>query len=121
MTTSQWRQRQVALSLPIMDRDLCGGINFPHANRIPDSMMCLQTAANAAPCLGSRGSGIYCNGIFTGVLTAGISCNQMPAAFQQVRAYNRWIGEQILRNDLEQEAGTIPFNTRGIPRRIRTL
>lgn len=113
--TSTWRARQVSLSFNVLDRDLCAGINSIHVNRIADRLMCTQTAGNAAPCAGNRGSGLYCDGLLTGVLTGGIACNTTPAVFQQVRAFNTWMEEQFTRNDLPREAGTIPFNTVGIP------
>jgi len=115
-----WRARQVNLPQPVMDRDLCAGVAFTHVNRIPDRVMCTQTAANAAPCGGNLGSGLYCNGLLTGVLTAGINCNNTPAVYQQVRAYNDWINEQFLRNDMPTEAGTVPFNVQGSPVFIRS-
>lgn len=113
--TATWRARQIALPLTVMDRDVCAGINFPHSNRVADRLMCMTTTTNAAPCAGNLGSGLYCDGLLTGILTGGIACNQTPAIFQQVRAYNRWIDEQFLRNDQQREAGTIPFNTVGLP------
>jgi hypothetical protein len=114
-----WRARQVVLPLTVQDRDLCAGVNFIHVNRISERMMCTLTAANAAPCAGNLGSGLYCNGLLTGVLTGGIGCNNTPAVFQQVRAFNQWIDEQFLRKDYPREAGTIPFNTQGIPVHVR--
>lgn len=114
-----WRPRQVVLALNVLDRDNCAGVNFAHANRIAEKLMCTQTSANAAPCGGNLGSGLYCNGLLTGVLTEGIACNTTPAVFQQVRAYNKWMEEQFIRSDIPREAGTIPFETQGIPRRNR--
>lgn len=118
-STAPWRARQVALALNVLDRDNCAGINFIHVNRIADTLMCMQTSANAAPCDGNLGSGLYCDGRLTGVLTGGIGCNATPAVFQQVRAFNSWIEEQLTRNDPPREAGTIPFNTQGIPVHVR--
>lgn len=109
----------MSLTLNVLDRDNCASVNFIHANRIADRLMCTQTAANAAPCAGNRGSGLYCDDRLTGVLTGGIACNTTPAVFQQVRAYNTWIEEQFIRNDLPREAGTVPFNTVGIPTRTQ--
>lgn len=117
--TTTWRARQVALSLNILDRDNCAGVSFVHVNRIAERQMCAQTSTNAAPCAGNLGSGLYCDGLLTGVLTSGIACNTTPAVFQQVRAYNRWIEEQFSRNDLPREAGSIPFETQGAPVNIR--
>lgn len=116
-----FRARQVALPLTVMDRDTCGGVNFIHANRVSDRQMCMTTTANAAPCAGNLGSGLYCDGLLTGILTGGIGCNATPAIFHQVRAYNSWIDEQFFRNDLQTEAGTIPFNTVGLPVHVPAL
>lgn len=113
LTTTAFRPRQINLGQSIMDRDLC--INaFPHSNRISDTMICTQTSATAAPCLGSLGSGLYCDGFLTGVLSGGIYCNITPAVYQQVRAYNQWIDEMIS-NPLNVEQTLNPFNTRGFP------
>lgn len=117
--TVGWRARQVVLSLTMMDPDICANINSIHVNRVNDRVMCVQTTGNNAPCAGNLGSGLYCGGIFTGMLTRGIGCNATPAIFQQVRAYNRWIEEQFTRNDLPREAGTVPFNVEGISRNRR--
>lgn len=99
-----------------MDRDLC--INaFPHSNRIADTMVCTQTSTTTAPCLGSLGSGLYCDGFLTGVLSGGIFCNAVPAVYQQVRAYNQWIDETVrTANNTEQVLN--PFNLRGFPQAL---
>lgn len=110
-----WRAQQIALALNVLDRDNCAGVNFPHANRIADKLMCTQTSNNATPCAGNLGSGLYCDGFLTGVLTGRIECNATPAVFQQVRAFNEWMEEQFTRTDVPREAGTIPFETLGIP------
>ena len=115
-TSVTWRARQVALALNVLDRDNCAGVSFAHANRIAEKQMCTQTSATAAPCAGNLGSGLYCDGLLTGVLTNGIACNTTPAVFQQVRGFNQWMEEQFIRNDVPRDAGTIPFETKGIPR-----
>lgn len=113
LTTTAFRPRQINLGQSIMDRDLC--INaFPHSNRLADTMVCTQTSPTAAPCLGSLGSGLYCDGFLTGVLSGGIYCNTTPAVYQQVRAYNQWIDEMI-RIPLTVEQTLNPFNMRGFP------
>ena len=119
MSAVNWRPRQVALNLNIMNRDTCSSVNFAHPNRVADSQICVTTFANAAPCAGNLGSGLYCDGLLTGVLTGGIACNATPAVFHQIRAYNKWIEEQFSRTDRPSEAGTIPFNTVGGPVYVR--
>lgn len=115
-----FRPRQVALSLNTFDRDQCAAATTVHANRLYDSQMCIQTLATQAPCSGNLGSGLYCNGLFTGILTGGIQCNATPATFQQVRAYNRWIDTQIARNDAGSVPGSFAFrNSLGLPSRVR--
>lgn len=100
--------------MPILDRDQCAN-NWVHANRVPERVLCGQTAANAAPCTGSIGSGLYCNGFLTGVLSGGSFCNATPAIFQQVRAYNAWINEIIANlNDVPQNFN--PINMQGFPK-----
>ncbi|CAG9809633.1 unnamed protein product [Chironomus riparius] len=116
LTTTAYRPRQINLGQSIMDRDLC--INaFPHSNRIADTMICTQTSATAAPCTGSIGSGLYCDGFLTGVLSGGNYCNAVPAVYQQVRAYNQWIDETMrIANNTEQALS--PLNMRGFPQPI---
>lgn len=114
-TTVAFRSRQAAVPLNVLDRDTCAGVSFIHVNRIADKLMCVQTTFSAAPCAGNLGSGLYCDGRLTGVLTGGIGCNATPAVFQQVRAYNKWIEEQFIRADPAREAGSIPFDTVGFP------
>ena len=109
----------MVLNLNVFDRDSCGAVNLIHANRISETMMCVQSTNALAPCAGNLGSGLYCDGRLAGVLSGGITCNATPAVFQQTRAFNSWIDEQILRRDLANEAGTIPFNTQGMPRTRR--
>jgi trypsin len=93
-TTTAVRQRQVQLSLSILDRDSCENtVSF--ANRLPERMLCTQTTATAAPCSGSLGSGLYCNRLLTGVLSGGNTCNANPAVYQQVRAFRHWIDATI--------------------------
>lgn len=99
--------------MPILDRDVCNN-NWAHANRVPERVICGQTANNAAPCTGSMGSGLYCNGFLTGVLSGGSFCNAVPAVFQQVRAYNSWIDE-IIANRIDVPQNFNPINTQGFP------
>jgi secreted trypsin-like serine protease len=77
-------------------------------------MICTQTAANAAPCSGSTGSGLYCNGFLTGVLSGGNFCNNTPAIYQQVRAFNQWI-DRVIQNQTDTEQVLNPINMRGFP------
>lgn len=81
--------------------------------------MCLLSTGGAAPCAGNLGSGLYCDGFLTGVLSAGITCTAVPSVYQQVRAFNGWIDEQFSRNDAGNAAGTVPFNVEGLPRTTR--
>jgi hypothetical protein len=120
VATAPFRARQGVLNLNVFDREQCSAATQIHANRLMETQMCVQTSTAAAPCTGSLGSGLYCNGFFTGILTGGIQCNQTPATFQQVRAYNRWIDTQIMRNDAGSIPGSIVFrNTLGLPTRVR--
>jgi secreted trypsin-like serine protease len=116
LTTIAFRPRQINLGQSIMDRDLC--INaFPHTNRISETMVCTQTSATTAPCTGSLGSGLYCEGFLTGILSGGNFCNATPAVYQQVRAYNQWIDETV-RTANNTEQVVTPLNLRGFPRAL---
>lgn len=117
--TVAWRSRQAVLTQNTLDRVTCSLETSIHANRISENQMCLLSAGGAAPCAGNLGSGLYCDGLLTGVLSAGITCTANPSVYQQVRAFNGWIDEQFARNDIGNEAGTVPFEVRGIPRRTR--
>lgn len=113
-TTTTFRARQITLPQPIMDRDQCINI-YPHSNRLQPSMICTQTTHLATACSGSLGSGLYCDGFLTGVLSGGNFCNAVPAIYQQVRAYNEWIDETI-RQPQNVEQVLTPFNLRGFPK-----
>lgn len=119
--TASFRPRQAALTALPLDRDVCAGVANIHANRLFDTQICMTSAANAAPCAGNLGSGLYCQDFFTGVLTAGIGCNTTPSVFHQIRAFNSWIDQQIVRLDNGFNVpGTIPFVTaQGLPTRVR--
>lgn len=117
--TTVWRARQVALTQNTIDRATCRVETSIHANRIAENQMCLQATAGAAPCAGNLGSGLYCDGFLTGVLSAGITCSAVPSVYQQVRAFNGWIEEQFTRNDIGNAAGSVPFSAEGLPRRTR--
>lgn len=78
--------------------------------------MCAASTTANAPCTGNLGSGLYCNGFLTGVLTSGIACGaaNTPAVYHQIRAHTAWINVQIQRTDT-MEPGCIPFVTEGFP------
>ena len=118
-TGSLFRPRQVQVQQPTITNAACASVLFPHANRITTSMMCATSSTAQAPCLGNLGSGLYCNGFLSGVLTSGIACGaaNVPAVYHQIRLYRSWIDSQILRTD-EEKPGCIPFVTEGFPVRI---
>lgn len=118
-TTVVWRTRQAVVTQNTADRAACRIESNIHANRIAESQICVVSSAAAGPCAGNLGSGLYCDGFLTGVLSAGITCTAVPSVYQQVRAFNGWIDEQFTRNDIGNAAGTVPFNVKGIPRRTR--
>lgn len=108
------------LNQAVMDRDLCAAVNTPNANRLAERMMCTQTQTNASPCNGNLGSGLYCNGQLTGILTGRLGCGvaNVPAVYQQVRGYNNWITQQFTRTD-NPIPGNIPFPIQGLPINVR--
>ena len=118
-TAALYRPRLVQVLQPTITNAACSSVLFPHANRITSSMMCAMSIATQAPCVGNLGSGLYCDGQLSGVLTGGIGCGtaNTPAVYQQIRAFNTWINVQIARTD-DLEPGCIPFVTEGFPVRI---
>lgn len=109
-----FRARQVSISQPLLNRDNCAFSNTTMANRISERMICATSDRNAAPCGGNLGSGLYCNGIFTGVLTNGLTCGAGTAIYQQIRAYNNWI-VQTMGLPEGNAPGSVPFDVRGFP------
>ena len=81
-----------------------------------NSKFCINFNSAQAPCHGNLGSGLYCNGELTGILTGGIACGaaNTPAVYQQIRAYNFWINLQFSRTD-NIFPGSTPFDTQGFP------
>lgn len=118
-TNQPFRPRQIVLQQNIMDRDQCAQ-SFPHSNRLSDRMICTQTAVNSAPCSGSIGSGLYCNGFLTGILSGGNFCNATPAVYLQVRAFNLWIN-QIIADRTNGAQAVSPFDLRGFPLHIPSV
>lgn len=59
------------------------------------------------------GSGFYCNGILTGVLTNfatfGCGAANNPGAYIDIRQYATWIDQQFVRTD-RPEVGWTPTN-----------
>jgi hypothetical protein len=113
-SNGNFRARQVALNQPLLNRDNCAFANTTLANRISERMLCAGSDRNQAPCTGNLGSGLYCNGFFAGVLTDGLTCAVGTAIYQQIRAYNNW----IVQNMGLQEGnvpGSVPFDVRGFP------
>ncbi|KXJ72009.1 trypsin-like [Aedes albopictus] len=94
-------QRYMALT--INDRDMCSSLR--REMPVFENMICAGNMDNApngpAPCQGSLGSGLYCDGDLTGLLSFGINCGSLgnPPTFTQIRFYNQWIEQQFLRND----------------------
>ncbi|XP_055616970.1 trypsin alpha-like [Toxorhynchites rutilus septentrionalis] len=101
-TGSSINAEQQRLSIQINDRDIC--TNMRSELQVFESMICagnMNQSANSAPCTGNLGSGLYCNGDLTGLLSFGINCGagNNPPTFTQVRFFNSWIEQQVLRND----------------------
>ena len=113
--TLLFRARQVQVQQPILSNSDCALVTTPNANRITDNMIC-ATSVNQGPCVGNLGSGLYCDGILTGILTGGIGCGaaNTPAVYHQTRIYRDWIDQQITRFD-EVVPGSRPFDNEGFP------
>lgn len=115
-TTTFVRARQVQITQPIISNNDCALVNTPHANRITNDMMCATTTTSNAPCVGNLGSGLYCDGVLTGVLTSGVACGaaNTPAVYHQTRVYRDWIQQQLIRTD-HVIPGSSPFDSDGFP------
>ncbi|XP_058823224.1 trypsin-like [Topomyia yanbarensis] len=104
-------QRYIAI--PINDRDVCNSVR--PFSRVFESMICagnMVAAQNGpAPCPQSIGSGLYCNGELTGLLSFGLNCGAAnnPPTFTQVRFFNPWINQTLLRTDIPP-AGWSPLD-----------
>lgn len=101
-----------------MNRDTCNAVTTTTANRVAESMLCIQYQRNNAPCAGNLGSGLYCDGRLTGVLTDGLLCDAAIGVYQQVRALNGWINATMaLQNG--NVPGSMPIDVSGFPRPLR--
>ncbi|XP_058811491.1 transmembrane protease serine 11D-like [Topomyia yanbarensis] len=95
--------QQRFLPMTINDRDVCNQATM-HAGRVLESMICAGNtgaSANAAPCTGNLGTGLYCNRQLVGILSFGVNCGvaNNPPVFTQLRNYNRWIDQQFNRTE----------------------
>ncbi|XP_058443160.1 trypsin-1-like [Malaya genurostris] len=101
------------LPMVINDRDVCNGVR--PFSRVFENMICagnLIAAENGpAPCAASIGSGLYCNGELTGLLSFGMNCGTAnnPPTFTQIRFFNPWINQQLNRTDIPP-AGWSPLD-----------
>ncbi|EAT32677.1 AAEL015104-PA [Aedes aegypti] len=104
---------QRVISLTVKDRDMCSSLRRDMP--VFENMICAGYTTNVpngpAPCQGSLGSGLYCHGDLTGLLSFGINCGAAnnPPTFTQVRFYNPWIEQQLVRND-RPPAGFSPLD-----------
>ncbi|XP_062542490.1 trypsin-like [Armigeres subalbatus] len=106
-------QFQRLLQLTVNDRDMCSSLrrNMP----VFENMICagntVAIAAGPSPCEGSLGSGLYCNGVLTGLLSFGINCGTAnnPPTYTQIRFFNPWIEQQLNRTD-RPPAGFSPLD-----------
>ncbi|XP_055525135.1 trypsin-2-like [Wyeomyia smithii] len=106
------QQRYIPIS--INDRDACNGVRV--AMRVFETMICagnmVAAATGPAPCPQSIGSGLYCNGDLTGLLSFGMNCGAAanPPTFTQIRWFNPWINQTLTRTDIPP-LGWSPLNS----------
>lgn len=95
--------------LPIFNRIECNQ-NEEYTFEIKDKMICAgTTTSDSLICEVDIGSGLYCNGNLTGILSFGAGCgNRYPGVFTQVRMYNHWIRQQLRRSDIPRAGPTPP-------------
>ncbi|XP_065089605.1 trypsin-like [Ochlerotatus camptorhynchus] len=101
------------IPMVINDRDVCNTIR--RERQIFESMICAGNTDivqnGPAPCHGSLGSGLYCHGNLTGLLSYGLNCGMAnnPPTFTQIRFFNPWIQQQLIRTD-RPPAGMSPLD-----------
>lgn len=95
----------------ILNRDTqCNAVDV-HNGRVLETMIC---AGSALPgqgiCDRTRGGGLYCNGILTGVASDGLGCGiiNSPGVYAQVRDYIQWINAQFNRTQIPAPGSTPP-------------
>ncbi|EDS37462.1 trypsin-1 [Culex quinquefasciatus] len=105
--------QQRSIPTVINDRDQCNFVR--HLSPVTESMICagnlVAAATGPAPCTGNIGSGLYCDGDLTGLLSFGLNCGTAnnPPTFTQIRFFNGWIEQQLVRTDVPP-AGWSPLD-----------
>ncbi|XP_053699310.1 trypsin beta-like [Sabethes cyaneus] len=95
--------QQRFIPVTVNDRDACS--NIRRGMRTFESMICAGNMVVAqtgpAPCPGSIGSGLYCEGDLTGLLSFGMNCGvaNNPPTFTQIRFFSPWINQTLNRTD----------------------
>lgn len=94
------------VDLHIMSRqDHCNAMSI-HAGRVRDTMICAGDSSAQDParlCISTRGGGMYCNDLLTGITSFGFTCGEttvVPGVFTQIRMYRDWITQQLTRVDI---------------------
>ena len=83
------------LNVPILSRTTVCNAAPNHGGRVLDSMMCAGTvlAGQGGTCNSTRGGGLYCNGLYTGIASFGFGCGAAnnPGIYTQViyEQYNK--------------------------------
>ncbi|XP_050098117.1 trypsin-like [Anopheles aquasalis] len=96
-----------ALFVRVAPRTACNNL---HQGMLRDSMICSEYVQQTnGVCQPSRGGGMYCNDLLTGVVSFGFGCgtNTTMTVHTQVRYYQPWIQQQFGRTDTPP-AGTTP-------------
>jgi len=101
-----------SLAQPFLNRDTACNANNVHNGRVLETMSCAGAipGTNSGICPSTRGGGIYCNGIFTGIASSGLGCGaaNSPGVYTQVRHHITWINAQLTRNQIPQPGATPP-------------
>lgn len=105
-------QNLMVLNVPILNRDNVCNLAINHNGLILESMLCAGTVAvNAGGiCEANRGGGLYCNNVLVGIVSFGFGCGTIgnsPGVYTQVRMYQSWINEQLVRTSIPP-AGPTP-------------
>lgn len=90
------------ISPPIVNREQCTEL-AANQGRITETMICAGVlTAGPGVCIPNVGAILYCDGRITGILNSGYGCGAAnnPGVYMQTRFYQRWITEQMQRQDV---------------------
>lgn len=104
LTAAAPTQNLMVLNVPILNRDSVCNLAINHNGGVLEPMTCAGSVALAGGiCESNRGGGLYCNNILVGITSFGFGCGTVansPGVYTQVRMYQHWINEQLVRTNI---------------------